>query len=66
MLAATADSGWMGALNFGGGARWFISEHVGFGFDVRWHRLGGRDASGTSVAVPGTTLFHVGVGVSVH
>lgn len=26
-------------INFGGGARWFIREHLGVGFDVRFHRL---------------------------
>ena len=26
-------------INFGGGARWFLSERVAVGFDVRFHRL---------------------------
>jgi hypothetical protein len=26
-------------INYGGGARWFIREHLGVGFDVRFHRL---------------------------
>jgi hypothetical protein len=65
-LAATSDSGWVGAINFGGGARWFISEHIGVGFDARWHKLGSRDATATSPAAPRTTLFHLAVGISVH
>jgi hypothetical protein len=64
--SATADSGWGGAINFGGGARWFVTEHVGVGFDARWHRLGSRDASATSAAAPRATLFHLGVGIAIH
>jgi len=37
--AATLESGKMGAINFGGGARWFINDRIGVGFDLRWHRL---------------------------
>jgi hypothetical protein len=64
--ASTVEAGWGGAINFGGGARWFLTEHVGVGFEARWHRLGARDASATSVEAPRTTLFHLAVGVSVH
>jgi hypothetical protein len=35
------------ALNFGGGARWFIRSHLGVGFDVRFHMIG----SGTAGAI---------------
>jgi hypothetical protein len=31
----------VGDVNAGGGARWFISEHVGVGFDLGLHWLGG-------------------------
>ncbi|HVZ19878.1 MAG TPA: hypothetical protein VG871_02385 [Vicinamibacterales bacterium] len=27
------------AANFGGGARWFLSAHLGIGFDVRFYRI---------------------------
>ena len=27
------------AINIGGGARWFLREHVAVGFDVRFHRM---------------------------
>jgi len=62
---AEADSGWVGALNFGGGARWFLTDHLGVGFDVRWHRLSGREATALSLAAPGATLFHLAVGLSL-
>ena len=33
------------ALNFGGGARWFMKPHLGAGFDVRFVKLGSRSAT---------------------
>lgn len=63
--AATADSGWSGAINFGGGARWFITDHLGVGFDARWHRLGSREATATTPAAARATMFRLAVGISV-
>jgi opacity protein-like surface antigen len=63
--AALADSGWMGAINFGGGARWFLTEHLGVGFEARWHRLSAREATGTTLSAPRATLFHLAVGLSL-
>jgi hypothetical protein len=58
-LAGTAEreSGALAAVNFGGGARWFLTRHVGVGFDVRWHRLSGT---------PRTMLLTAAAGVSIH
>ncbi len=40
--AATASvSRSTGDINVGGGARWFLTEHVGVGFDLRVHWIGG-------------------------
>lgn len=64
--AVEHDAGWGGAINFGGGARWFIGEHLGFGFEARWHLLGSRAETATMVAAPGATLFHLAVGLSIH
>jgi opacity protein-like surface antigen len=63
--AALAESGWVGAINIGGGARWFLTEHLGVGFEARWHRLSPRDATATSLAAPRATLFHLAVGFSI-
>jgi hypothetical protein len=54
---AEQDSGGVPALNFGGGARWFLTSHVGVGFDVRWHRLS---------STPGAMLVSAAAGFSVH
>jgi len=40
---------WSRALNFGGGARWFMKPRLGAGFDVRFVKLGSR---GPSEGVP--------------
>jgi hypothetical protein len=56
----TADSGRLGAVNVGGGARWFVSDHLAVGFDVRFHRV----AAG-SAGTPATTLVGASVGVSI-
>jgi len=63
--AATADSGWAGAINFGGGARWFVSDHLGVGFDARWHKLGTRAASAATPAAARVTMFKLAVGISI-
>jgi hypothetical protein len=54
---AEEESGGVRAVNFGGGARWFLTSHVGIGFDVRWHRLS---------STPQATLVSAAVGFSVH
>jgi hypothetical protein len=63
--AARAEPGLAGAVNVGGGARWFISEHIGVGFDARWHIVSSRPAQGTLPAAPGDTLFNLAVGLSI-
>jgi hypothetical protein len=54
---ASEDSGALTAMNFGGGARWFLTGHLGVGFDVRWHRVSGT---------PGTMLVSAAAGFSIH
>jgi hypothetical protein len=61
--AASVDSGWAPALNFGGGARWFIRDHFGASFDLRWHRLWSRDIEG--LTAPSTTFFVLGAGITI-
>lgn len=47
------------AINLGGGARWFLRDHLGIGFDVRVLLLGSGDAT------PSSTTFMIGVGFSM-
>jgi hypothetical protein len=46
----------MSAVNFGGGARWFLRERFAVGFDVRFHRL---------LASDGASMQAVGLSVGV-
>lgn len=52
----TEDARARTALNYGGGARWFLTRRAGVGFDLRFHHLSGA---------PNTTLFSASVGFSV-
>ena len=54
---AEQESGGVRALNFGGGARWFLTSHVGVGFDLRWHQL---------ASTPRTMLLSASAGFSIH
>ena len=44
-----------GSINIGGGARWFLREHVAVGFDLRFHRL--RE--------PSTRIVSLSVGLGI-
>ena len=41
--AGRRESGRLGTLNVGGGARWFMKSRLAFGFDVRMYRIGSGD-----------------------
>ena len=53
------DTGAMGEINYGGGARWFLRTRTAVGFDLRFHRLAG------TASRPATTLVMASVGVSL-
>jgi hypothetical protein len=50
-LAETRKSGSVANQNFGGGARWFRSDHLAFTFDLRFHLL----SPGVGQPIPGET-----------
>lgn len=54
---------WTKTLNYGAGARWFITERVGVGFDLRWHKVSLVEASATHPGAPRASLFTAAVGV---
>jgi hypothetical protein len=54
----TMESGGVSSLNFGGGARWFTSDHLAVGFDVRFHMISAGNT-------PRTTLVSVAAGLSL-
>jgi len=53
-------------LNYGGGARWFTSEHVAFSVDFRWYSIAEQPATTTGVVFqPRTTLLILSGGISL-
>jgi hypothetical protein len=50
-------------LNYGGGARWFLNDHLGVGFDLRWHNLSLVSASATHPGAPRASLIAAGAGI---
>ena len=59
------DSGWTKTINYGGGARWFVNDHVGVGFDLRWYKVSIVEPSATSRGAPRASLLTAAVGVSL-
>lgn len=51
-------------INYGGGARWFNSEHVAFSVDFRWYSVAEQPASAGLIAQPRTTLLVLSGGLS--
>jgi hypothetical protein len=53
-------------LNYGGGARWFTSEHVAFSVDFRWYSIAEQPGTLTGVVFqPRTTLLVLSGGISL-
>jgi hypothetical protein len=51
-------------INYGGGARWFTSEHVAFSVDLRFYAVNPTIATATRAGAPRMTLMVANVGVS--
>ena len=56
---------WNVALNFGGGARWFMKPHLGAGFDVRWVKLMNRGQTDILPSAKRTQVWNISVGISI-
>lgn len=63
--AQTVPESWNGAINFGGGARWFMKPHLGASFDVRFTKLGSRGATEILPAAKRTQMVTISVGISI-
>lgn len=59
--ALSTDSLWVGTIHFGGGARWFVNDHFGISFDLRWNRLPNVAETGAAK----TRLFTATAGISL-
>lgn len=56
---------WNQALNFGGGARWFMKPRIGAGFDVRFVKLGSRGATAMVPSARRTQMITFSAGISI-
>lgn len=56
---------WNSALNFGGGARWFMKPRLGAGFDVRFVKLASRSATDTLPAAKRTQMWTISAGITL-
>jgi hypothetical protein len=63
--AAALPQSWNSAINFGGGARWFMKPRLGASFDVRFVKLGSRAATDTLPAGKRTQMVTFAVGISI-
>jgi hypothetical protein len=63
--AIDVPDSWNPALNFGGGARWFMKPHLGASFDVRFVKLSSRSPTDTLPSAKRTQTWTIGAGISI-
>jgi hypothetical protein len=56
---------WSQAINFGGGAKWFMKPRLGASFDVRFVKLGSRGATAALPAAKRTQMWTIAAGISI-
>jgi hypothetical protein len=59
------EIGWVQTINYGGGARWFINDHVALNLDLRWHKLPSVAATTARPAAERASLIVAGGGISI-
>jgi hypothetical protein len=65
-LASDSDVEPLPTINYGGGARWFIKNHLAFSLDVRLYEIQpGTPVPPLIAASPRTRMFIIGAGVSL-
>jgi len=52
-------------INYGGGARWFTSDHIALSVDFRWYSVEEQIAAAGLVAQPRTTLLLLSGGIAI-
>ena len=61
----TVPDAWNQALNFGGGARWFMKPRLGASFDVRFVKLSSRSPTEILPSAKRTQLWNISAGISI-
>jgi hypothetical protein len=60
----SAESPWVRTINYGGGARWFVNDHVAFTVDLRWFKLAAMAATANHGALPKQSLITASAGIA--
>ena len=64
--APAKDVPYRTTINYGGGARWFTTEHIALSVDFRWYSVAELPAiAGNVVAQPRTTLLVLSGGIAI-
>ena len=63
--APASGAPWRRSINYGGGARWFISDRAALSVDFRWYSVDEAAAGPGLVAQPRTTLLLLSGGISL-
>jgi hypothetical protein len=63
--APAATTPYRKTLNYGGGARWFTTEHVALSVDFRWYSVAEQLAAAGVIAQPRTTLLVLSGGLAI-
>ena len=63
--APAAGAPYRKTLNYGGGARWFTTDHVAFSVDFRWYSVAEQPPTAGVVFQPRTTLLVLSGGISI-
>lgn len=53
------------ALNYGGGARWFTTDHIALSVDFRWYSVAEQPQTASVVFQPATTLLVLSAGIAI-
>lgn len=64
-LGIALPDSWNQAINFGGGAKWFMKPHLGASFDVRFVQLGSRSQTETLPSAKRTRMWTISAGISI-
>jgi hypothetical protein len=63
VLTQVRESEWIKTLNYGGGARWFLTDHVGLALDLRWHKVSLAGPTATHPGAPRASVVTAGAGI---
>ena len=63
--APAATAPYRKTLNYGGGARWFTTDHIAFSVDFRWYSVAEQLATAGVIAQPRTTLLVLSGGLAI-